>query len=570
MKKTQKSALPARKRKHTDPVAAVASEAAAHQSLTEATGGPLAALKALSSGYDHTHLLEALTVAGGAAPADPLARALFREAILAELTRLEIGKRSAGAILDRALPPPPPPPPPPPRIPTMDGASIDGAGLLDDVLGFVRRFVVMTLEQAVVVALWVVHTHAIDAADVTPYLAILSAEKRSGKSRLLEVLRLLVRQAWHAIQPSEAVLFRVIHASAPTLLLDETDALFHQVGNDRTEAVRALLNAGHRRGVTVPRCIDRGEDVVHFNVFCPKALAGIGKLPDTIGDRSYEIKMRRKKRTEIAERFRERDVLAEAEALREQLEAWTSFRLDSLRAARPGLPEALGDRAQDGAEPLLAIADAAGGEWPGAARKALVALAGERPEDGETLGVELLTDVRTILENLQKKDDHIRTEILLAELLAREGGRWRKCLQGGREPITAHSLASSLKPYDIKPRVFREGKETPRGYSVAACLDAFERYLSPPEDEIPASDSGATSETPQQPALVKGRNVADDPQHDPQHAAPRNPPRNVADGVALDPQHLAPLPEPLVAPLRMLRAKEEEKTFSTDKDEVAV
>ena len=64
----------------------------------------------------------------------------------------------------------------------------EGAGLLDQVADFVSRFVVFPLvEYLFVLVLWVAHTHAIAAFDSTPRLAVLSAEKQSGKTRLLEV-----------------------------------------------------------------------------------------------------------------------------------------------------------------------------------------------------------------------------------------------------------------------------------------------------------------------------------------------------------------------------------------------
>jgi len=66
------------------------------------------------------------------------------------------------------------------------------AQLLDNVAAFIRRFVHLPAAQAAIVTLWVVHTHALTLAVTTPYLAITSAEKRSGKTRLLEVLELLV------------------------------------------------------------------------------------------------------------------------------------------------------------------------------------------------------------------------------------------------------------------------------------------------------------------------------------------------------------------------------------------
>jgi hypothetical protein len=46
----------------------------------------------------------------------------------------------------------------------------------------------MTGAQAHAAALGVAHTPAVEAADYNPYLHVLSATKRSGKTRLLETL----------------------------------------------------------------------------------------------------------------------------------------------------------------------------------------------------------------------------------------------------------------------------------------------------------------------------------------------------------------------------------------------
>ena len=73
---------------------------------------------------------------------------------------------------------------------------MDRAALLDDLVAFIRRYVVATDAQVEAIALWLMHTHTIDAADATPYLSITSAEKRSGKTRLLETLELLAARPW--------------------------------------------------------------------------------------------------------------------------------------------------------------------------------------------------------------------------------------------------------------------------------------------------------------------------------------------------------------------------------------
>ena len=105
-----------------------------------------------------------------------------------------------------------------------DTPSFSFAGLLDEVAAFIRQYVVMTESQAVAVTLWIAHTHAIEAADATPYLHITAATKRAGKTRLLEVLDLLVARPWLTGRVSAAVLPRKIDKEQPTLLLDESDA----------------------------------------------------------------------------------------------------------------------------------------------------------------------------------------------------------------------------------------------------------------------------------------------------------------------------------------------------------
>ena len=130
---------------------------------------------------------------------------------------------------------------------------IDPAHLLDAVVEFIRSYVVVTTVQAHALGLWVLHTHAFEAAEVSPYLAVLSPEKRCGKTLLLRVLALLVRDPWRVISPSESVVYRKIEQDQPTLLLDEVDAIFSNRTGDY-EGLRAILNAGNEPDTHVPRC----------------------------------------------------------------------------------------------------------------------------------------------------------------------------------------------------------------------------------------------------------------------------------------------------------------------------
>jgi hypothetical protein len=350
----------------------------------------------------------------------------------------------------------------------------DGAELLERLVWFIRRYVALSEEQAVLSALWVVHTHALDAADTTPYLNVKSAEKRSGKTRLLEVLSLLAAGSWLTGRVTAAVLVRKVAAEAPALLLDESDAAF-KGDREYAETLRGVLNAGCRRGGVASLCVGQGANITYedFSVFCPKVIAGIGNLPDTVADRSIPIELRRRRPSEKVERFRLRKVGPEALPIHRDVRAWAHAHLDSLSAAEPDLPDELDDRAQDIMEPLLAIADEVGGEWPERSRRAAVGLlTGEEREDAESLGVRLLRDIRGVFDD--ESSDRLPTGKLLEALHVMEEAPWGS-LRG--EALDARGLARLLKPYGVKPEKLREGDDTFRGYRRGSFEDAWVRYL---------------------------------------------------------------------------------------------
>jgi hypothetical protein len=232
---------------------------------------------------------------------------------------------------------------------------------LTDVQAFIAKYVCLTDAQLIACALWVAHTYVVDAADVTPYISITSAEKQSGKTVLLDVFDAIVWNPWRAVRPSEAVVFRKIEADRPTLLLDEVDTIWGPKSKAEDEGLRALLNAGFRRlGSTVPRCVGPSMHLRDFSTYCPKALAGIGDLPDTVADRSIPIRMTRKRRSDNVQRFRLRAVEIVAGDVRDMLREIVAPLVDDLIDAEPILPDELSDRAQDACEPLLAIADPGG------------------------------------------------------------------------------------------------------------------------------------------------------------------------------------------------------------------
>lgn len=367
--------------------------------------------------------------------------------------------------------------------------AIELAEVLDSICEFFRRYIVFSSSaQPTVIALWIAHTWALDAFDCTPYLHIRSPEKRCGKTKVLDCVELLVANPWRAVSPSEAVLYRKIELDGPTLLLDEVDTVFSGNKDERKEPLRALLNAGFERKAKVPRCVGQGSNyqVQEFAVFCAKAFAGIGRLPDTISDRCIPIGLIRRSREESIERFRRREAEAATLAIRESLSAWAKEdgQVEKLRASRPDIPNELDDRQADICEPLLAIADLAGRDWPQRCRGCLITLCTSGSDEDESLAIKLLSAIRDVF--CARDADRLSTQELLEQLVLQETdapwpGWWENDLKNGNTRGPAAKLARLLKPFRIHARGIRlPDGTTPRGYLRHDFEQSWTRYCAPP------------------------------------------------------------------------------------------
>jgi hypothetical protein len=368
-----------------------------------------------------------------------------------------------------------------------------GWAVLDDVAGFFDRFLALPAPAYLdVLALWALHTHAIEVLSETPRLAVLSAEKQSGKTRVLELMELVAREAWATINMSAAFMFRSIEDKTPTLLVDESDAIFGPTTKGDHEDLRAIINAGHRRGSAAGRMVGEGAAMkpVLFNVFCPVALAGIGDLPETVIDRSVVLHMRRRLGDEHVEPFEYFDVEPEGRNLGRRLAAWAQRHHDQLEGHRPTMPAGVVDRPADVWRPLVRVADVAGGEWPERARAACLSLRGAGNEMGSSAGVRLLRDIAAVFT--KQGVDRITSTALVERLIAVEESPWGEWGRQ-RKPITPRWLAERLRPYDIKPAVHRQGDLTFRGYLRDDFTDAWDRYLPPVAPTDPLGD--VTAET---------------------------------------------------------------------------
>jgi hypothetical protein len=344
--------------------------------------------------------------------------------------------------------------------------------LLERVRELLRRYLVLPSEHTErALALWVLHTWAFDAARITPYLFIRSAEPESGKTRVLEVLRLVCRTAKRASTITEAALYQAVEAWKPTLLLDEVDNVFTGRG-DREVALCAVLNDGYELGGTALRGTQDMEPR-EFSVFCPKAMSGIdtGRMPDTLRSRCIVITMKKRLASEPVERFYPQDIAEQIDALRDDLEHWAGEHLEALAAFRPAPIMEISDRTDETWRLLLAVASLAGGGWPAHARAAAVALAKANVADDAGHGHILLLALRKVFD---AEDSPLASKTICTALNGDEELPFGDYSKGAG--ISPRSLAKLLRPYGIKPKVVRVGAETPRGYDRDQLAEAWERY----------------------------------------------------------------------------------------------
>jgi hypothetical protein len=379
-----------------------------------------------------------------------------------------------------------------------------GHEVLDEVAAFIARFSVFPSEHcAPTLTLWYAHTHAIDQFYVTPRLILDSAEPASGKTRVLEVAQHLVAVPEMTISATTAALFRLVSMGPITILFDEVDAIFNPKNGGNSEDLRGLLNAGYKRSATIARCVGDARDmkVQRFPVYAPAALVGIaGGMPTTITTRAITIHMRRRRADESVEPFRERRVAQEAQPLREALAAWIDSTGTRLGDAQPDMPDGVTDRSAEIWEPLLAIADTAGGHWPDTARNACRHFVLNTGPQITSLGIRLLADLRDLFA--RHNTDRLPTTVILTELRELDEAPWED-LNG--KPLDARRLAREMSRYGARPHDLRMTGGVVKGYradSPEGLADAWDRYLPPPP-------TAATSATPQVNAVGATGPVAD-------------------------------------------------------------
>lgn len=372
-----------------------------------------------------------------------------------------------------------------------DAEPTAGSRLLDELRSQIAQFVIPPSPEALdAITLWVAATHLQPAWQHAPRLAVVGPAKRCGKSRLLDVLTETVHDPMLTINTTPAAIFRSIDGEEPpTLLVDEADTIFGPKVAEKNEETRGLLNAGHQRGRYVTRVVGNDHTPHKFATFAMAALAGIGDLPDTIMDRSVVIRMRRRAEGEKVKPFRSRRDIPALHELRDCIAAWARPLLDTAANLEPEMP--VEDRAADTWEPLVVVADLAGGTWPRRARVACARMVAAEvaAEEDHPSGARILADIRRVFF-AQREVDSLATEDLLHHLRQDPESPWAEWGRGG---LTARELGRILREFDVRPGNVRMADRTQRkGYMRNKFLDAWRRYCPTvhPVDADPAPGEG--------------------------------------------------------------------------------
>jgi hypothetical protein len=342
-----------------------------------------------------------------------------------------------------------------------------------------QRFIALDTGLPLVLALWSLATHTYDCFDAFPYLAITSPTKRCGKTRAAEVLELFCFRPLRTVGMTPAVLFRSIEKDKPTLMVDEAEVLRSR--DERSSALREILNAGYRKGQKVRRCSGENYALQEFETYCPKVLVLIGNLPDTLADRAIPIRMRRRNHGESVDRFITVRARRDTAQVRADCKKWaTKHRRLVAKAYESQDVAFLEDREAELWLPLFVVCKLGAPhrvtDLEGTARHLAGRKASDEPAD---VGVRLLSDVREIFN--QGSRERIQTAVLLKELNRISDAPWEDYCFG--KALNSRALGKLLHPFGIWPQNIRVPAVV-KGYTLDSFRDAFERYL-PSESATP-------------------------------------------------------------------------------------
>jgi uncharacterized protein DUF3631 len=341
--------------------------------------------------------------------------------------------------------------------------------VISDAQAYVARYVTFdNSDYTFAAAMWTLATFLWPHFDAFPYVTITSATKRSGKTRFAEILGFMCSNPMPIAGMTPATVFRVIRDQQPTMFMDEAEIL----SSESATMMRAVLNAGYRRGQTIPRMGENG--VEQWPCYCPKVFVLIGDVFDTLRDRSIIFRM---KRAEAKVRFVYDHASAEGQSLRERMASLVEDNRAAIvdRYTRHAGLTFLADRDEEIWLPLFAIcevlapervkelqrvaADMSTDKTAESARYVNL-LGAEKAAEDEEYAIRLLRDLLTVINGAKS----VFTADALKKLHELPTGPWRKFRGAG---LSDRDMPALLSRFKLEPTLLRIGKKVARGYKKA-------------------------------------------------------------------------------------------------------
>ena len=369
--------------------------------------------------------------------------------------------------------------------------------IIEEVVTTIRRYLFVSQDDAVKMALWDAHANIFGSFKKSPRLIITAGTKCCGKTVSLNILKAMVNNAIADGDTTPASFYTLSQDGNKAFFLDEVDSWIKSEG--RGDLMNSLKTGFDRDGSTtrVEMLGGGGRRVMRFRTHSAVALAGIGldsKLPPAVIDRSHVIRLRKALKGDLPVRFDDRKHLGVFQELGRKLLRWC---LDNQPAIETydyqgdcPMPEHLINRKADCWEPFFAISAVAGHGW----YEKVLSMVMNEPEEVDTSNhTRLLKAIGEIYNSTSGLDRRIDPAELAESL-----GRWQdadgyrpyakwhtKGLKDEEDTrIKGPDLHNLLKPFGVISRNFRNSTgEQGRGFVWVDLLDAVERHI-PPEDDV--------------------------------------------------------------------------------------
>lgn len=365
---------------------------------------------------------------------------------------------------------------------------VNGMEVLTAVIGFIRRYCVISDAQALTLAIWTLHTWFYDRLSRTTAYVEITGVSGSGKTNIMETLALLSRGSLSVNTIRTMALCRYITdlEGRATIFVDEAERLASGSFGDQ----RSMLASGYRKGgvhlVTRQGTAEEGGDgkrTEQIPVWCPKAFTSLKTTTTVIHNRCIPIWVERAKPTASLSLEWERaeatsaEIIERFKALVRTMPRMITMEADWLTSERdqeiwtPLVSMAATLRVDDATMRALKAASVDLSSLRGVVRDCSQRDIDEGAKE-RSYAVRLAKDVALVLRD---GETTVFSRELVDRLRGLEVAPWRTYQQTGLDELRLAQLlgAFGLESGTVQVGKGRKGRATAKGYKVSALKAAI-------------------------------------------------------------------------------------------------